>query len=375
MADPRGPNSISRSENSLHGNLKQDSIVQTVINSGIRSADSSKTLINEPTSSHLLEQNKDGRTRSSQRSGSSSTSMECQQERFSTEDKLFLSNLIEKSVEKSCEATYGRLESRLTQVEDRSSKNHTLITKCMEELLAENLKINQRIKALETKPSQPTTKPDRPQNSSTLIFTGVSDSKKIKKIIKDLGITLSGLINVTPVNKKKAATVEFSCHWDKSSTYRERTKLRGKGHVGVFINEVLTPSQGKIFYLARCAKKQKLIKSTWTQDGSILVSKEVDGEQQMAEVKSQDHLLQLVPRLVIPEEKPNGKDKATAKKWSSSKVHQASEKKKKAIPTSSSESDDSESDDNREEGELDTEEEKPKKKSRRKAQMKGGSRR
>ena len=130
-----------------------------------------------------------------------------------------------------------------------------------------------------------------------------------------------------------------------------------KGHKGVFINEALNPSQGKLFFLTRCAKRQGLIKSTWTQDGNIFVSKEVDGEQQMAEVKSQDHLLQLVPRLVVPEDKPAGKaGAATKKKWSSSKVHTPPSKTKKKS-TDKSPSPSSSSSSSSEEGELDSESE------------------
>ena len=307
-----------------------------------------------------------------------STSGSMERHRFSSADQAFLSNLIEGSVEK----IYNRLDSRISQVEDRSSKNHTLITKCTAELVSENKVINQRLEKLEKQLpsvtlSKPAQNPAPKQHSSALIFTGVSDAKKAKKVIRDLGITLSGAIKVTPIAKKKdACIVDFSCHWDKSSLYKERTNLKSKGHSGVYINEVLNQIQGKIFYLARCAKKQELIKTTWTKDGSVFISKDVDNETHIAEVKSEKHLIELVPRLVIPEDKPEDKSKAK-KKWSSSKVHQAKEKKTKAPATTSSSSS-SES----EEGEVSGSESEPEPskntRSRRKplpASKKAGSRR
>ena len=358
--------------------------------SSIASADSSKTLINEeqntpqtssasaammvvvsgPARAQLTTEPPTAATTSAESLTAQTNSRERENEgtscpRFTESDKSFLSSIIKSSVEKSCEATYNRLEGRLSLVEERSSKNQKLITKFQEEFLAEHLKIYQRIQAIEAKPTSQATS-TKQTSTSALIFRGVKNEKMAKKIIRDLGVTLSGLINVTPAPKLKNTTIiEFSCHWDKSSTYRERTKLKQKGHLGVFINEVLNPSQGKLFFLTRCAKKQGLIKSTWTQDGNIFVSKEIDGEQQMAEVKSQEHLLQLVPRLVVPEDKPEGKTgAATKKKWSSSKVHQAPKssktKKKNKSPSpsssssSSSSSEDSDSDKAREEGEIDS---------------------
>ena len=375
----------SRSEATLRDskNLPSDMTDKT---SSIASADSSRTLVDEQNSKQAtistavsLEPRESeppttaSNENTSQLSGPltpQTNSLNKESARFTESDKSFLSDLIKSSVEKSCEATYNRLEGRLINVEERSSKNHQLIIKFKDEFLAEHLQIYQRIQALEAKPAnQPTSTTTKQSSSSVsaLIFIGVKNAKKAKKVIKDLGITLSGLINVTPVpnQKKDTVKVEFSCHWDKSSTYRERVKLIKKGHKGVFMNEVLNSSQGKLFFLTRCAKRQGLIKSTWTQDGNIFVSKEVDGEQQMAEVKSQDHLLQLVPRLVVPEDKPEGKTGAsTKKKWSSSKVHtpsKASKTKNKkdkspspsSSSSSSSSSDDSDSDKAREEGELD----------------------
>ena len=67
--------------------------------------------------------------------------------------------------------------------------------------------------------------------------------------------------------------IEFISHWDKRKLYLLRTKLSKQGMPNVYINEDLSKPQSELFFLARKARQEKLIKSAWTFNGSIFIKR------------------------------------------------------------------------------------------------------
>ena len=52
---------------------------------------------------------------------------------------------------------------------------------------------------------------------------------------------------------------------------KNKSKLRSKGFNNVFVNENLTAIRDNIFYETRKLARDKLIGSTWTSDGAVIV--------------------------------------------------------------------------------------------------------
>ena len=68
--------------------------------------------------------------------------------------------------------------------------------------------------------------------------------------------------------------VSFQNIWIKKSVYKERANLKDYSISNkVFLSEILTPENNKLFYEARMARKQGLIYTTYTQDGAVFVKK------------------------------------------------------------------------------------------------------
>ena len=65
----------------------------------------------------------------------------------------------------------------------------------------------------------------------------------------------------------KMHVVKFKNIWKKRLTYRNRIQLRSR----IYINEDLTKEKSQLFYQCRNMKKQKAIKTTWTQDGTVYI--------------------------------------------------------------------------------------------------------
>lgn len=65
--------------------------------------------------------------------------------------------------------------------------------------------------------------------------------------------------------------VKFVSYRSRAKFYKNRVLTKGRGHRGVFINEHLTKSRGRLLYLARRLVKSRQLKSAWTSDGVVLV--------------------------------------------------------------------------------------------------------
>lgn len=217
---------------------------------------------------------------------------------------------------------FSVMEERITNVELTAKKNHTIITKTHQELIKENEVIYRRLNSAEKeivllKKRPQETHPD-PRRQQTLIISGIPKESQnvnfIKQVFTNMGVTLNGHINLSTLQNGKTA-VQFSTFWDRNAVYKARTKLSSANR-GIFINENLTSEQAKIFYLARAAKKQKLIHNAWTKDGITFISKVINGNTQVAEVRDEPTLSVLVPKFEVPEERqPKKQTKNQPAEW------------------------------------------------------------
>ena len=166
---------------------------------------------------------------------------------------------------KALEDRVEALESALT----KSQASETTLTKQHDDLAKQLASTQQRsIMAQSGK-------------ASNFILSGVAETPDeapaeiIKKLATDLNIKL-GSYTAKRVGKprpNKSRTILVSCdnYWDKRKMYAARTTLRNNGYENTYINEDLPPRQGEIYYHARQAKKQELIKSTWTDHGVVYI--------------------------------------------------------------------------------------------------------
>jgi hypothetical protein len=144
--------------------------------------------------------------------------------------------------------------------------------------------------------------------ANNIIISGIEETLNEKpadivaKLATDIAVKLGSYtakrIGKTKTNKIRPILVVCDTYWDKRKLYGARTTLKDKGYTNVYINEDLPPTQGEIFYHARQAKNQKLIKSTWSENGTIQI-KPLDTEQALP-VSSLDKLKELIPDYAMP---------------------------------------------------------------------------
>ena len=83
--------------------------------------------------------------------------------------------------------------------------------------------------------------------------------------------------------KKTTVTVIFKNDWIRRQIYMKRVKI-GRG---VFLSEDLTREESTLFYKCRMAKKDNIIKSTWTFNHKIFI---LTNEDIKVEVNSQEQI-------------------------------------------------------------------------------------
>ena len=99
----------------------------------------------------------------------------------------------------------------------------------------------------------------------------ITDNDMINNIAQALNIKI-GPFTTSRVGKQKTSILlSFNSVWDKRKFYAARSKLRENGFEGVFLNEDLFKSQAELAFHCRQAKRQELLASTWTTNGSVYV--------------------------------------------------------------------------------------------------------
>ena len=75
------------------------------------------------------------------------------------------------------------------------------------------------------------------------------------------------------INKRKPRDiiVKFTTYRMRAKFYKARVLTKSRGRRGVFVNEHLTKSRGRLLYQARRRVKSQQLKSVWSSDGVILV--------------------------------------------------------------------------------------------------------
>jgi hypothetical protein len=100
---------------------------------------------------------------------------------------------------------------------------------------------------------------------------------------------------------KRPIKICCTSYWDKRKIFAKRTSLKEAGYNNVFVNEDLSKGQAEVFFHSRKAKQQKLIQTTWTQNGSIYVKMATNDIQL---IPTLERLRQLVPLYKPPTPAP-----------------------------------------------------------------------
>lgn len=118
---------------------------------------------------------------------------------------------------------------------------------------------------------------------NNLIVTGVEEKddenilQEITEMVSklELGLTTNSFnakrVGQKKDNKPRPILLSFNSHWDKRKLYAARIKLRLKGMPNRYINEDMAKSQSEIFFFARKAKQDRMIKNTWTLNGCVYI--------------------------------------------------------------------------------------------------------
>lgn len=156
-----------------------------------------------------------------------------------------------------------------------------LINQKMQKLSQENNVLKQRVETAECR-----------TNRCSLVFAGLGESNTSERyrdqqkidgemivhlLNEKLGImaTENDISNSFRIPNGKMGTcralvVNFTTRRLRDQIYRARKQLRN-GSPLVFINELLTKQSAKLFALARQLVRRKLIFSTWTTEGTVMV--------------------------------------------------------------------------------------------------------
>ena len=264
---------------------------------------------------------------------------------------------------KYIDKTIKPINTRLEKVEEKAAKTEDFAKKSINEVLESHKTIWVSIEDLrkqsqmKDKKAKPPASDLRKQNNllikGLVLEDGDTPEAKISKMFKDLKIDITGAYNVRKIPGERIL-VEFNSCWDKRAAYKARVKCYDNDYKGVYINEDLTEEQADLFFYARAAKKQKLVKSAWTMNGASFISKTVRGEQEMIEVTSKEHLKALIPKLRMPKTKKASSKKET-KAWSKDEHEPASEEEQadpQAQTDQASTSDAAPQDKSKEDGEV-----------------------
>jgi hypothetical protein len=145
--------------------------------------------------------------------------------------------------------------------------------------------------------------------ANNVIINGITETPDENP--EDLVQTMATAINVklgafnakrigkTAENKVRSILVCCDTYWDKRKLYAARTTLQDKDYPDVYINEDLPSKQAEVFFHTRQARKQKLIKSAWTENG--LVSIRITEGRPAQPINSIEKLKELVPEYTIPQ--------------------------------------------------------------------------
>ena len=111
-------------------------------------------------------------------------------------------------------------------------------------------------------------KEDTSENTDVLV---IDLSRAIGAEISLDDIERSHRVGKPKVGRPRDIIVKFVSYRTRRLVYGARTKTKDCGYTGVFINEDLTKSRNKLLLKARKMVKSKVLKSSWSSDGTVLV--------------------------------------------------------------------------------------------------------
>ena len=192
-------------------------------------------------------------------------------------------------IENKMESANTKTAQQNKEAQKRNRQNDSEINRLNDQIE----RISQELRQL---PSQPKTVPSSPEKINNLVIAGVDEeegedvNKKVVELANKLKCELTyfhasrlGQNSRTNENKKRGPRpilVRFATVWERRKLFACREKLKNTEDQSlkqIFINDDLDKEQSTIYYMARKAKKQKLIYSTWIYQGTVHIAKENKG--------------------------------------------------------------------------------------------------
>lgn len=146
--------------------------------------------------------------------------------------------------EKASEITV--LKNRITQLEDTIDNQEQY-----------SRRANLRINGFNEK---------KEENLEDEVISVLNEKMKISPPVNARDIARIHRVGKLGTTKTRQIIVQFSTYKARSNVYRNKKMLAG---TPLSINEDLTRSRSKLYYLARLEKRKGTIKNTWTFDGRI----------------------------------------------------------------------------------------------------------
>ena len=167
------------------------------------------------------------------------------------------------------------------------------LTSTIVSLQKENSELRARVSALEAKADAAEqysrrnclrvagVKEDTSENTDVLV---IDMSRAIGAEISLDDIERSHRVGEPRIGRPRDIIVKFVSYRTRRLVYGARTKTKDCGYTGIFINEDLTKSRNKLLLKARKMVKSKVLKSSWSSDGTVLVRDLLDEKHRIQSV-------------------------------------------------------------------------------------------
>lgn len=111
------------------------------------------------------------------------------------------------------------------------------------------------------------------EDTDTIVLDAARD---IDSEISLSDIDRSHRVGKPKVGRPRDIIIKFATYRARQKLYKQRTLLKDRGYMGVFLNEDLTKLRMDLLYKARVRVKSKFLKGAWSSDGTILVKDNAD---------------------------------------------------------------------------------------------------
>jgi hypothetical protein len=207
-------------------------------------------------------------------------------------------------------ALEGRVTALVGHVQTLEA-SHTVMAERIQTLEAKQPALANQVQTLEARQTSTQQRTIMAQSgkANNVLINGIAETtdESPEALVKNmatainvkLGAFTAKRIGKVADNKTRSILVCCNTYWDKRKLYAARTTLQDNNYADVYINEDLPSKQAELFFRARQARKQKLIKSAWTENGLITI-RIAEGGQALT-IGSIEKLTELVPEYTIPQ--------------------------------------------------------------------------